>query len=71
MELQTYTKEGGYMEKRQMEISYATLLDKFKDIQKYIKSELDKDGLLKALLIEFEKPFEDGLISVYPSIIPA
>jgi hypothetical protein len=51
------------MDKNQMEISYATLLDKFKDIQKYIKSELDKDGLLKALLIEFEKPFEDGLIS--------
>ena len=51
------------MKKSQMSVSYTTLFDEFQDISKYINEKLSKDGILKALLIEFEKPFEDGLIS--------
>ena len=51
------------MKKSQMSVSYTTLFDEFQDISKYIKEKFNKDGILKALLIEFEKPFEDGLIS--------
>jgi hypothetical protein len=63
MQLQNYIEEVvGHMQQKGIETSFVSLLNHFKDVKIYIKEHFNKDGLLKALLLEFERPFEDGLL---------
>ena len=63
MQLQNYIEEVvGHMQQKAIETSFVSLLNHFKDVKIYIKEHFNKDGLLKALLLEFERPFEDGLL---------
>ena len=50
------------MQQKELERSFISLLNHFKDIKIYIKEHFNKDGLLKGLLLEFERPYEDGLL---------
>ena len=50
------------MNQEELERSFISLLNHFKDIKIYIKEHFNKDGLLKGLLLEFERPYEDGLL---------
>ena len=50
------------MNQEELERSFISLLKHFKNIKIYIKEHFNKDGLLRGLLLEFERPYEDGLL---------
>ena len=50
------------MNQEELERSFISLRKHFVDIKVYIKEHFNKDGLLKGLLLEFERPYEDGLL---------
>ena len=50
------------MNHQELERSFISLRKHFVDIKVYIKEHFNKDGLLKGLLLEFERPYEDGLL---------
>ena len=50
------------MNHQELERSFISLRKHFVDIKVYIKEHFNKDGLLRGLLLEFERPYEDGLL---------
>ena len=50
------------MNHQELERSFISLRNHFVDIKIYIKEHFNKDGLLRGLLLEFERPYEDGLL---------
>ena len=50
------------MNHQELERSFISLRKRFVDIKVYIKEHFNKDGLLRGLLLEFERPYEEGLL---------
>ena len=50
------------MNHQELERSFISLRKHFVDIKVYIKEHFNKDGLLRGLLLEFERPYEEGLL---------